>query len=526
MPSASTDTLISLIKLMSKAEKRHFKLYTGRLSDAIKTAKFIQLYDFIDKSEVYSDELAVRKLKEIKKSQLSNVKNHLQKQLLTSLSIQYSSHFPAAEIRESIDYAYVFYQKGMYASALKILEKARKKAEKINANILLLEIIEFEKKIESQDISSNHINKIELLMSLSSGAQKSVNQSVEFTNLALQLDAQLAKLGMVRNKNDFKAIQCFFKQNLPEHKIEELSFNEKITLYNSFVWYNHITQDFLMSYRYAQKWVDLFEEYPKMKEVDVEMYLKGIHNLLLSLFHIRYYSKYIEILDKLNRIDISKFNSRNVILLKELYLCTAIINKHYLEGTYDEALSVVSRVDEFIAEATNKLDEQKVINLYYKVACLYFGAGKNKNSIRYLNKVIQSKDQNFGEDIQCFARILNLIAHFELGNDDLVEYQIKSVYRFLIKMNDLHGVQKEILNFLRKLPLNALSEMNIAFEDLLKKLIVLTQDKFEKRPFLYLDIISWLEAKINKTTVQEIVRQKFQEEIRTGKTAYFPVKKS
>ena len=526
MLSTSTDTLISLIKLMSKSEKRNFKLFAGRLSDTMKDAKFMQLYDFIDKSSTYSDELAFQKIKGIKKEQLSNLKNHLNKQLLTSLSLQYSSHFPTAEVRESLDHAYVLYQKGMYAAALKLLEKARKKAEKINANILLLEIIEFEKKIESQDISSNHINKIEMLMSLSEEAQKSVNQSVEFTNLALQLDSHLMKLGMARNKEDYKTIQSFFKQNLPEHKIEELSFNEKITLYNSLVWYNHITHDFLMCYRYAQKWVDLFDQFPKMKEVDVEMYLKGIHNLLLSLIHIRHHAKYSEVLSLLENVDVTKYNSRNVLLLKDLYLYTALIDKYYWEGTFDEGLEIVPKVEAFIGNAINRIEDQRVVVLNYKIACLYFGAGRNKEAIRYLNRVIQNRDQSYREDIQCFARILNLIAHFELGNDDLVEYQIKSVYRFLIKMNDLHGVQIEILNFLRKLTSSSFSSMDTAFQDLLDKLILLSGEKFEKRPFLYLDIISWLEAKIKKSNVQKVIRDKFLEEQTTGKPIYFPVKKS
>ena len=159
---------------------------------------------------------------------------------------------------------------------------------------------------------------------------------------------------------------------------------------------------------------------------------------------------------------------------------------------------------------------------YYKIACLYFGSGDNKKSIWYLNKVIQFKEETLREDIQSFARILNLIAHFELGNDDLVEYQIKSVYRFLIKMGDLHGVQKEILNFVRSLPISSNSELIRAFKILHHKLVKLSLQPFEKRPFLYLDIISWLECKIENKTVQEIVQSKFKREIETGNKLYFP----
>jgi hypothetical protein len=40
---------------------------------------------------------------------------------------------------------------------------------------------------------------------------------------------------------------------------------------------------------------------------------------------------------------------------------------------------------------------------------------------------------------------------------------------------------------------------------------------FEKRAFLYLDIISWLESKIENRPVQAIIRQKFSEKVKREK---------
>ena len=47
------------------------------------------------------------------------------------------------------------------------------------------------------------------------------------------------------------------------------------------------------------------------------------------------------------------------------------------------------------------------------------------------------------EDLLCFSRILNLVAHYEAGLDYNLESLIKSTYKFLIKMEDLHMVQKK-----------------------------------------------------------------------------------
>jgi hypothetical protein len=110
-----------------------------------------------------------------------------------------------------------------------------------------------------------------------------------------------------------------------------------------------------------------------------------------------------------------------------------------------------------------------------------------------------------------------------LGTDDqLLDYQIKSVYRFLRNMGDLHGVQREILNFLRQLPFADDRSLLRAFRILHGKLVKLSRLPYEKRPFLYLDIISWLECKIEKRPVQEVIRSKFLVEQETGQSVYFP----
>ena len=54
MASAQTDNLFRLIKTMTKSEKRSFKLYVNRIGGT-ETAKFIQLFDVLDKQKAYDE---------------------------------------------------------------------------------------------------------------------------------------------------------------------------------------------------------------------------------------------------------------------------------------------------------------------------------------------------------------------------------------------------------------------------------------------------------------------------------------
>ena len=54
------------------------------------------------------------------------------------------------------------------------------------------------------------------------------------------------------------------------------------------------------------------------------------------------------------------------------------------------------------------------------------------------------------EDLMCFSRVLNLVAHYDAGIDFNIEKLIVSTYKFLIKMNDLHEVQQKMIVELTK----------------------------------------------------------------------------
>ena len=69
--------------------------------------------------------------------------------------------------------------------------------------------------------------------------------------------------------------------------------------------------------------------------------------------------------------------------------------------------------------------------------------------IDYLQKIINDKT-DLRYDLQCYARLVHLLAHYELGNDMLMESLSKSVYRFMAKMKNLTVVEEEMFKFLRQ----------------------------------------------------------------------------
>src|SRR5215211_4377437 len=181
-----------------------------------------------------------------------------------------------------------------------------------------------------------------------------------------------------------------------------------------------------------------------------------------------------------------------------------------MEGSFTEGLSLVPFIEDKLKEYELYLDRHRVLIFYYKIASLYFGSGDSSTTVDYLNKIINWK-VDLRTDLQCYSRLLHLIAHYELGNYDLMEYLIKSVYRFMSKMENLSVVEEEIFAFLRRSFHLSKADIKPELEKLLLKLRLHEHNRFETRAFLYLDIVSWLESKIQNIPVQEIIRNKFLE---------------
>lgn len=510
MPNESSDPVFQLIKSLTRSEKRHFRLFANR-QGSTDGLKFLQLFDALDTAALYDDERVLAQVPAIKKVQLANLKANLYRQLLASLRMYHAGQNLDIQLREQVDYARVLYNRGLYQQSLRMLDRVKLAAQQAGMGHIALQALDFEKLIEAQYITRSLRGRAEELSAEALALVGHVGQQHVLSNLALRMYGFYLQIGHARNQHDYDRLTAFFRAALVDVDMRGADFFEELYYYQAHVWYHTITQNFLSCYRYAQKWVDLFERHPAMREQQTMLYLKGLHNLLISSYNLLYYSKFTQVLSTLEAFadDPERRSNPNIEVLLFLYIYTNRINAYFMRGRFTEGLAIVPPLLANLAQYQQQLDPHRLMVFYYKIASLYFGSGDFNKAIEYLTKIIQFKDSTLREDIQCFTRILNLIAHYEAGRDESLDYQIKSVYRFLGKMNDQQQMQVAIFRFLRSLGDMNPQQLKAAFIALKDELTVIAADPFERRPFLYFDIISWLESKIENRPVQEIMQRKF-----------------
>ncbi len=510
MPNQFSDTLFQLVHSLEKAEKRHFKLFIKR-SSGKEDLKIIRLFDSLDKLSGYDEKQLLKMLPGVTKPQLSNLKAHLYRQLLASLRLLKTNENIDLKLSEHLDNARLLYNKGLKLQALNILEKAKELAKTNQKMNFLVQVISLEKKIETLHITRSSLEKTEMLTREALDISEHIDRVTKLSNLALMLYRWYVKNGHARNEDDVKDLQKFFKSSLPSDIDSVNGFYEKLYLYQCYCWMAFIRRDFLQYYRYSRKWAELFDESQVMLSVETGHYIKGMHNLLNAHFDLRNFEGFETTLRNFEQFaQTPEANAHdNFRTHTSIYLNSARINLYLIKGNFTEGLNMVPDILTNLKDYSLYVDNHRILVINYKIASLYFGAGRFEDAIDFLHKIINDNKAGLRNDLQCYARLLHLICHYEIGNDEILDSLIRSVYRFMAHMKNLTVVELEIFSFLRHSTKTSPKHIQPALEQLLEKVKLLESNRFETRSFAYLDIISWLESKISKKSLAEIIHTKY-----------------
>ena len=210
MPISKSEVLFALINSMTRGEKRHFKSFAQRESEE-GTLKYLHLFHVLDKQEFLDEEELAEKFN---RSQLPNLKRHLYTQILISLRLQKRKNNVSIQLREYFDYANILYGRGLYLQSLRIIEKAKTLAEKINDKLILLQLLEFGKIIETRHITRTGTERVKNLTDDTEELRNSITNHLILSNLRIRLHGNYIKYGHVNSQQEADEVRTLFKSGL------------------------------------------------------------------------------------------------------------------------------------------------------------------------------------------------------------------------------------------------------------------------------------------------------------------------
>jgi len=302
-------------------------------------------------------------------------------------------------------------------------------------------------------------------------------------------------------------LKKYFYEKISKVEGQTLGVLEQIYLFQSHVWYDYIRMDFEACRKYAEKWVQLLKENPEMIARDIDLFMRGYHYVLTATYHLRDVegmTKNLAELEAFRYASYKKFNSNSQII-SFLYVHTGRLNNVIIRGNFEEGLDLIPKTIKRIKRYRLKLDDHRILMFYFKIAWVYFGAGKVDRAIFYLNKIVNTDMMHLRNDLQFYSRLMFLMCHYELENYETMGYLLKSFQTFFNRQKTGSKIEMNLLNLFKLLAKKPPFDHREIMINALKEFDLLRKDPFMENAFVYLDVTSWLESKVTNRPMGEVV---------------------
>jgi hypothetical protein len=502
-----TDTLVLLVNSLTKTEKVTFR--KGRTK-----TDYIALYDIIEKEKNISSQDLKTKFKKQRGNANFNVAvSYLYKLLLNGLlslrENQDSDYFLFLNILK----AKILFEKALYEESFDMLNHIKAEASRLEnyyallyASRLELEYLLFINlpNISETELLNKHFKVNEVL--------KNIRKVNEQSSLYELLKHRTIHLGNVRSKEQ--------KNSLNDLVISEMSIISSSSTDNFETKKLHqlFQSNYLINVGDYKSAIHSYYELNQLFETNRHLwanppyyYLSALEGILDNLRSIRSYDKMSYFIEQLKNIrQYSPEFQTNVTSLIFLYELFPLLDKGNFEAS--ERL-----LKQYIDIVLGKIDElsltrQTEVSLY--VALIYIGLRNFKAAQKILINVIIRGKSFYAFPLYRTIRLVNLIVQYEIGNDDIISFESRSIKRELSKKEKAYRVEHVMLHFLNK-PFKGMfaAQREKMWHKIEPELAAIRSDIYENQLLKYFDFTSWIESKICRIPLQEVLGSRFQQVI-------------
>jgi hypothetical protein len=328
------------------------------------------------------------------------------------------------------------------------------------------------------------------------------------SNLTIQIHGWYIEKGHAINEETQTEVTTYFYEQLPkEMNAWQLTFFEKINLYQAFSWYHYILLDLPSAINQTRLWVNLFQANPNIQRQDPDLYLRGLYYLLTFLFLQKDLDEYSIYHRELNQfIENNEINftfSSNLLAFQYSYL--AALNLCFLNKKYEDAKKWLIAKKEDLTRFSTYMDTHRVLLFHYKAAYIYFVCGDHSKTLDELNLIIHQQHKFLRTDLHFNARFLHLLCHYELGNYDFSSSLLLSIQRTFASSNEITPIQRLMLKYVKTLINSPLSDKLGLLIKMKKEMNTFEKDIKELRSVAYLNFPIWLESRIIGCSMKDIL---------------------
>lgn len=499
-----SESLIHLINNLTKQEKKEFSLYISNKPEK----DYIFLFRLIDDKKISDpEELKMSFLAAKPASSFNTVVIYLFDLLidiLTRLRTEQDSYYL---LFNELLHARVLYEKSMYQECFQVLKKVKEKAvyyenhfallvaQRLELNYLLtldFEDMDEQKLLNKQYKMNNTLKSIRQLNEQSSlyellkyrminkGASRSLEETQKLDDLVTSEISIVASAG-VENfeiKKNHQLFQANYFITVGDYK----------AAFNSFVELNK-----------------LFEENSHLWNNPPVYYLMTVEGMLESLRIMHNYEGMNYFIEKLTKLSSPSSSFQlNVTYVIFIYRLFSFIDA----GDFDKAGMWITEHQASLIDKMLLLKEQQQAEMSLYIALIHLGNGEYRKARKRLSATI-GRGHLYSLPLFRTIRIVNVMIHYELGDVDYIQSEIRSIKR---EMSKNKGYNLKVESFLLKFLNYSFADTNRKkraqiWESMAEEVHALYADKYETQILRKFDFVAWVEAKIFEVPLSDILKR-------------------
>lgn len=505
----SSRDLFDLVKSLTPSEKRYFSLYSSRQHPG-RSNKYLQLFGILETMEDYDDAYLTQQGKSLGIRDIPGAKTYLYASILDALHRYTLGHAVEDKVRVALNQISTLFHRGMYEQCFRLLAKARKLAEESDDFLSLLQILTWEIQIRNHTGSpARRVEQTEEFYNVQLRTLTRLRNMYQFDRLNSRMAALEVSNGLVRDHEMLKMLDSLMDSELLRDEALALSPTARLNFLDTKMRYHRVRGELWHTHRYARRKIRLFEENPEFAAHNAYRFIWAYTHFVMECNKVYRFEECEAALAKLwslkNRFRRLALTVEEGAFFAEIWLR---MNTTDAEGMRRVLVQTASWVD----GAVGKIETVSELGIYYSMAFAYILLEDFHKALLWTNRLINHPRLSLMGDVASFARIMNLIVHYELGNTELLEHHLRSTYRFMRSRKRLYKVEALLLKFIRKLP-SLRDEQHLVreFAAARRALESVRHDPFERNALEYFEFLGWLDCKIENLCFLETYRRRMEQ---------------
>lgn len=500
MANKVSSHLYDLIYSLSSSERRYFKLFVanhiGKQNDLC-----IKLFDLIARNEGKSIEKIESRIKFTQHS--SRLKNYLYDLILKSLEAYHSKTSVSIKIRKLINQIENLYNKALYEQCIVLAKKTYKEAEKIDHQNFKIDILDWHLNAQRQ-LEHKNIDILEKqLYAKQREAIDKLKLEKEFKKLSQAIFKLTKKSGTLRSKENENQLREMIDNPFLSDYSMATSYSSKSEFNSMFSSYYSYFDDTEKVKYYTKQNLLLYEDYPARKELNQYNYITWLNNYSLSCSSLGeydkadyYFSKMENIIPNTNQVEVKIFE----------YLSANRLDLYLRSGELNKALILVDKIESDLIKHGKKVSTLFKTVMHSNLCYLFFATGQYKKALKYNNLIIDNESASYRSDIFRFARIMNLLIHFELQDKHSIEYFYDATKRFIHKQSNIYAFEDWFVIFFKELIKLDSNNNQDFFKQKELELIDVLSNKSERKVIGHFNVLAWIRTKHEIISFEQAIK--------------------